>query len=103
MEITVSEFEKTLNQTISRLPAGNSITVNYNSDNQLTCLSKGKKLFEMKDVDGAIALEVQLFLETHSFHINNYRVSPYAYEAVLKKNKLPAHKLPIRRRTGSKH
>lgn len=83
-EIPMLEFERTLAQTISSLAPGCSITVNYADDN-LICLSHGKKLFESKNVDGANALDIQLYLVSHSFHINDCHMNPYTYKAVFQK------------------
>ena len=81
--IPLEEFPQRLKKAIKSLKCGNSIVVHYAGDNKVVCLSKGKTVFEVKDVDSFIAFQIQMILSSNNFDFTKHRCNPYTYGAVL--------------------
>ena len=84
-KISIVDFEKTLNEIIKSTNEGSSIIVNYDVGSQITCISKGKLIFETTDADYATAFDARLILESRHFHFYGQKLSPYNFHAYFKK------------------
>ncbi len=78
-------FLDELKKMIEETPLGQALTITFDGHSRITCYRGAKKIKTIENVTTKFAMEVQFYLEMEDFNFKRFRISPYAFEATLKK------------------
>lgn len=81
----MNKFISIIDEKVRELKGGEYISVTYNGSDSLSMQVGCNLIFCENNIHLLIAEEVERFLIEKNFVITKFRVSPYAYEGILKK------------------
>ena len=78
-------FPICITDMINQTEPGGNLCITFNGTSSITCIKNGKLIHSFIGIDKNYAIKARKYLCEKNFEIKDFRISPNAFEASLKK------------------